>query len=74
MPDWITVSGVITNVATALDLGYRYAPYEAIQGKDAGVLLKEADDILRSTSVVLENHKDILTAEDYERFKVQYRT
>jgi hypothetical protein len=74
MPDWITVSGVITNVATVFDLGYRYAPYEAIQGKDAGVLLKEVDEILRSTSVVLDNHKDLLTPDEYERLKAQYRT
>jgi hypothetical protein len=74
MPDWITVSGVITNVATALDLGYRYAPYQAIQGRDAGVLLKEVDEILLSTSVVLENHRELLTPEEYEKFKAQYRT
>jgi hypothetical protein len=74
MPDWITVSGVITNVATAFDLGYRYVPYEAIQGKDAGALLKDVDEILRSTSVVLDNHKDLLTPQEFERFKAQYRT
>ncbi|KAF8595497.1 hypothetical protein BDV93DRAFT_514941 [Ceratobasidium sp. AG-I] len=74
MPDWITVSGVVTNVATIFDLGYRYAPYEVIQGKDAGAVLKEVDDILRSTKDVLENHKDILDPEEYTRLKAQYRS
>ncbi|KAF8602472.1 hypothetical protein BDV93DRAFT_557469 [Ceratobasidium sp. AG-I] len=74
MPDWITVSGVITNVATAFDLSYRYAPHEMIVGKDAGTLLKEAKQILRDAVVVLEDHKDVLSPDEYERFKLQYRS
>lgn len=73
MPDWITVSGVITNVATALDLSYRYAPQDMIVSKDAGTILKEAKEVLRDAVVVLEDHKDILPPEQYEKFKLEYR-
>ncbi|KAF8596712.1 hypothetical protein BDV93DRAFT_563040 [Ceratobasidium sp. AG-I] len=73
MPDWITVSGVITNVATALDLSYRYAPQEMIVGKDAGTILKEAKQVLRDAVVVLEDHRDVLPLEQYEKFKLEYR-
>lgn len=74
MPDWITISGLITNVATALDLSYRYTPHEVIRGKDAAALLREADRILQDTNVVLENHRDELPPEQYKVFKLQYRS
>ena len=71
--DWIAVSGVITNIATALDLGYRYTPHEKIVGKNTGDILKEVDNILHSTSVVLENHKDLLPPKEYNELKGMYR-
>ncbi|KAF8593333.1 hypothetical protein BDV93DRAFT_566662 [Ceratobasidium sp. AG-I] len=70
--DWIAVSGVITNIATALDLGYRYTPHEKIVGKNAGDILKDVDNILHSTSVVLENHKDLLPPKEYNELKGIY--
>ena len=74
MPDWFAVTGAITNVATAIDLGYRYRPTDAIYGKDAGDILKEVDEILKSSNAVLENHKDILDGDEYEDLRDRYRT
>ncbi|KAF8602492.1 hypothetical protein BDV93DRAFT_509254 [Ceratobasidium sp. AG-I] len=74
MPDWITVSGVVTNVASMLDLGYRYTPYEAIRGRDAEVVLKEVGDILRNANTVLENQKDVLSSEVYATLKTRHRS
>ncbi|KAF8602491.1 hypothetical protein BDV93DRAFT_557494 [Ceratobasidium sp. AG-I] len=71
--DWITVSGVITNIATALDLGYRYTPHEKIAGKSAEDILKKVEKVLRSANVVLENHKDILPGETFKELKDTYR-
>ncbi|KAF8600262.1 hypothetical protein BDV93DRAFT_525538 [Ceratobasidium sp. AG-I] len=71
--DWITVGGVITNIATALDLGYRYAPHEKIVGKSTSDILRDIDKILLSTSVLLENHKGLLPPEEYNELKGMYR-
>lgn len=71
--DWITVSGVITNIATALDLGYRYTPHEKLSGKSAEDILKKVDKILLGAHVVLENHKDVLPEETYRELKSTYR-
>ncbi|KAF8592928.1 hypothetical protein BDV93DRAFT_567150 [Ceratobasidium sp. AG-I] len=73
MPDWIAVSGAVTSVATMLDLGYRYTPKEAIQGKSPVVVLKEVENILRDTNDLLENHKEILSSEDHKILKAQYK-
>lgn len=72
--DWITVSGVITNIATALDLGYRYGPYEKIKGKNTTEILKDVDKVLLGTSVVLENHRDLLPPDEYHELKSMYRS
>lgn len=74
MPDWITVSGVVTNVASMLDLGHRYTPYEAIRGRDAAAMLTEVGEILRNANTVLENQKDSFSPEDYAALKAQHRT
>ncbi|KAG9123486.1 hypothetical protein FRC07_014883, partial [Ceratobasidium sp. 392] len=73
MPDWIAITGAITNVATAIDLGYRYHPNEAIYGKDAEKILKQVDEILNHSNIVLENHKDILDGDVYDELKDKYR-
>lgn len=66
MPDWFAVTGAITNVATAIDMGYRYRPTEIVYGKDAGDILKQVDEILKHSKDVLENHKGLLEDELYE--------
>ncbi|KAG8721098.1 hypothetical protein FRC09_008500, partial [Ceratobasidium sp. 395] len=74
MPDWFAITGAITNVATAIDLGCRYNPNEAMYGRDAEKLLKQVDEILSHSNTVLENHKDILDGDVYEHLKDRYRT
>ncbi|KAG8785312.1 hypothetical protein FRC12_017750, partial [Ceratobasidium sp. 428] len=74
MPDWFAITGAITNVATAIDLGCRYNPNEAMYGRDAEKLLKQVDEILSHSNTVLENHKDILDGDVYEHLKDKYRT
>jgi hypothetical protein len=71
--DWMKVGGVITNLATALDLGYRYTPYEKIGGKSAVDVLKQVDKVLSSTNTLLENHKELLPPEEYVELKNTYR-
>ncbi|KAG8710178.1 hypothetical protein FRC08_017517 [Ceratobasidium sp. 394] len=73
MPDWYAITGAITNVATAIDLGYRYSPNEAVYGPDAEKLLKQVDEILNHSNTVLENHKGILDDDVYETLKDKYR-
>ncbi|KAG8719283.1 hypothetical protein FRC08_003233 [Ceratobasidium sp. 394] len=73
MPDWFAITGAITNIATAIDLGCRYSPNEAVYGPDAEKLLKQVDEILNHTNTVLENHKGILDENVYEELKDKYR-
>ncbi|KAG8728734.1 hypothetical protein FRC10_004615, partial [Ceratobasidium sp. 414] len=73
MPDWFAITGAISNVATAIDLGYRYNPNESIHGPDAEKLLKQVDEILSHSNTVLENHKGILDEDMYETLKDKYR-
>lgn len=70
--DWTRLSGFVTNIATAPDLGHRYASYEKIAGKSATDILKQVDKILQSTNVLLENHKDYLPANQFTEFKRAY--
>jgi hypothetical protein len=70
--DWNRVTGVVTNLATALDIGYRYAPYEKIAGKSAADILKQVDKVLQATNTVLENHKEYLPASQFAELKKAY--
>jgi hypothetical protein len=71
--DWVNVNGMVTNLTTALDSKYRYAPCEKVSGKGAADVLKQVDKILQSSHTVLENHKDVLTPEEYDELKKTYR-
>ncbi|KAL5637307.1 hypothetical protein ACGC1H_001075 [Rhizoctonia solani] len=63
--------GVINS--TVFDPGYPYTPYERIAGKSAADILKQVDNVLQSTNIVLENHKDFLPSGQFAALKKAYR-
>ncbi|KAG8719281.1 hypothetical protein FRC08_003231 [Ceratobasidium sp. 394] len=73
MPDWFAITGAITNVATAIDLGFRYNPNEVVNGPSAEKMLEKIDKILNHSNTVLENHKGIMEEDVYENLKDKYR-
>ncbi|KAG9096215.1 hypothetical protein FS749_008880 [Ceratobasidium sp. UAMH 11750] len=71
MSAW-NVSAIFTNVSVAWEQTFN--AFRTIQSIDTVVLLQEVDEILRSTSDLLENHRTLLPPGEYESFKAQHRT
>ncbi|KAG8721095.1 hypothetical protein FRC09_008497 [Ceratobasidium sp. 395] len=71
MAPWI-VSAIFTNVSSIWERNSR--SYEDIKAADAGVLLKEIDNVLGHTSKLLQAHRDLLSDREFAGFKAQHRT
>ncbi|KAG8733112.1 hypothetical protein FRC10_000417, partial [Ceratobasidium sp. 414] len=69
MSSW-TISAIFTNVSSAWERSF--SSYRNVQTIEASVLLREIDEILRSTNTLLENHKNVLSPTQYENFKAQH--
>ncbi|KAG8688575.1 hypothetical protein FRC11_005196 [Ceratobasidium sp. 423] len=67
------ISGGTSTATETFDPGYRYMPYERIAGKSAADILKQVDQVLQSTNIVLENHKESLPTAQFAALKQDYR-
>ncbi|KAG9087559.1 hypothetical protein FRC06_002479 [Ceratobasidium sp. 370] len=68
MPDWMSISGFVMNVASSLDIGCRYIP----QNVKAPELLEKIDKILGHTKEILETHGPAMPTNKYVKFQAMY--
>ncbi|KAG8736955.1 hypothetical protein FRC10_008692 [Ceratobasidium sp. 414] len=58
--DWISVNGIVTTIATAIDLGYRSLTYQRVRPENPLEVLRRVDRMLEDTRGVIENHRDLM--------------
>ncbi|KAB5588853.1 hypothetical protein CTheo_7707 [Ceratobasidium theobromae] len=66
------INGIIANITNSLDRGFNYVPSEKSTEQDAAEILKQVEEILKSTKTLLENHQKIIPPNDLEEMKTTY--